>query len=72
MIVPTGDGNFKCLPCGKVFSTSDIGKRHFKSAHQPYEPSQCEICHQTFKNEGTKKTHLKKKHGLSSRTKHTQ
>ena len=63
---PMPDGKVACLQCGKRLGSIQAGKRHIASQHQQNQNATCKICHKMFKNESSRDSHSRQKHGITT------
>jgi len=53
----------QCDICQKFYHSTSI-RRHIRNQHGSVSQSKCEVCKMTFKNDGVKKDHMRRKHNV--------
>jgi len=58
-----GTDKVQCDICLKFYHSTSI-RRHIRNQHGSVSQSKCEVCNMTFKNDGVKKDHMRRKHNV--------
>ena len=53
----------QCDICQKFYHCTSI-RRHIRNQHGSVSQAKCEVCNMTFKNDGVKKDHMRRKHNV--------